>query len=146
MAEESSAFTGPAVGDRFTLVPRVGKKHSGVITAITEDTVTMDGKTYAAADLVSETCRQLFAKHHAASVARERIRAERAEYLTRRAEAEQAERRLAERLAAEQQAMDEQARLAIEAQERREAAEAEAREKESRLQAQRDAARRERLA
>jgi hypothetical protein len=42
--EETRAFTAPTVGDRVTLVPRVGKKRTGVISAIAEDTVTVDGK------------------------------------------------------------------------------------------------------
>lgn len=118
-AEELSRVATPKVGDRITVVRRIGGELTGQISAITSETITIGGTEYSAAQLTPETCDKVFPEQYVAKVARQRILSERADYTARQQAELRAQRQEAEQRAQEQRATEERAQLQREAQQRR---------------------------
>lgn len=87
-------------GEAVTLERRVGGDVTGAITAISSNTVTVNGTVWTASQFTSKTCRELFPELYAAQRAAEQVQVERAAYRARQAAELQ-----------KQAAVDQQARL-----------------------------------
>ncbi len=90
-AEIASSFVPPQVGDRITIIRRIGGPYTGRVDALSSDSVIVDGKKYEARQLTDETCAQLFSDFFAAQKARTQVLIERNAY-RQRAIAEQQRR------------------------------------------------------
>jgi hypothetical protein len=133
---EIAAFKPPKVGDRITLERRVGGDVSGKITAITDATVTLDGRQFSASQLTPDTCDRIFAGVHAARIATERVQSERGDYNARRSAELRKQREDAQRLEVERKAAEAAAALKVEEQRRLEEERARADAERARIEAQ----------
>ncbi|MBM4149124.1 MAG: superinfection immunity protein [Lentisphaerae bacterium] len=143
---EKAAFKAPRVGDRFTLGRRIGGDVTGTITSLTDDTVTLDGRRYSAAQLLPDTCDRLFAEVHATRIAAERAQVERYDYNSRKQSELQRERAEAQRLEAERRAAEAAALLRVEEQRRLEDQRARAESERALVEAKNEQQRQERNA
>ncbi|OQB35936.1 MAG: hypothetical protein BWY06_02988 [Candidatus Latescibacteria bacterium ADurb.Bin168] len=111
--EVLGSFTPLTVGQKITIVRRIGGELTDRIEALSSNTVRIAGKTYEACQLTDDTCDKLFPELHASRVARERVLSERQTYIERRTEEERKAATEAVRLAqAQEQQRIEDARLA----------------------------------
>lgn len=78
--EVKASTTLPKPGDVVTLERRVGDDVTGSITAISSNTVTVNGTVWTASQLTSKTCRDLFPELYAVQRATEQVQVERAAY------------------------------------------------------------------
>lgn len=106
-SELAQSFTAPKVGERVTLIRRVGGPYTGQINAITRDTITVDGKQYEARQLTDDTCAEFFPEAYARQTARSQVFTERDAY-RRRVAAEQEQSRLAASRAAKMSSLQPQ--------------------------------------
>jgi hypothetical protein len=80
-AREFAKCIQPKLGDQITVERRIGSNLSGKITAISVDSVSIDGQDYKAAQLTANTCDTLFPLSRATAIATETVKSEQAKYM-----------------------------------------------------------------
>lgn len=116
---EVAKFKTPKVGDTITVERRIGPSITGKITAIGQDSVTLDGrKPLLASQLTSDTCDRIFPEMYAARVAAETLKDEQENYNIRKQGEINQQKADTEKLEAQRKASEAAAKVEVEEQRR----------------------------
>jgi len=118
--EEIAKFKAPSLGETITIERRIGGSLSGKISAISSNSITIDGKIFQASQLTPTCCDKVFSLYHSANIAKQTTLEEQKNYQARKKEedirlAEEKKKAIAERTR-----MEKEAQLAQEAREQQE--------------------------
>ncbi len=79
LTETMARFVAPTNGTPITITPRIGRTKTGVITALTRDSVTIDGILYPRSQLAPDSCALLFPQDWAVPLVKAQVAKERSE-------------------------------------------------------------------
>ena len=76
-------FTPPKIGDRITVVRRIGGKYTGRVNALSPDRIVIGEERLESTQLTPQSARTVFAEEYARTTAMRRLKAEKASYESR---------------------------------------------------------------